>query len=265
MTMARALIVIPTLGERPRMLEDSILSVLSQGSIARCLVVVPEAASQAVDLVTRLGVEWVKDPGGGIAAATNAGIRAHRGEEFYGWLGDDDLLKPGALEKLSRALDTAPLAVLAYGGCDYILEDGQVIGTSRAGPLASWLLAWGPDLIPHPGTLFRLRRFEDSGLYDEQLRYTFDLDALLRLKARGELVCTSDVVSAFRWHPESLTVANRRASSAESILVKKRHLPPALRLIHGVWSYPVALASAMAARLLTERAKALMARKAQNV
>jgi hypothetical protein len=49
-------------------------------------------------------------------------------------------------------------------------------------------------------------------------------------------------------HPDSLTVANRRASSLEAEAVKRSHLPGALRPVSYLWSYPVRWASALAAK-----------------
>jgi len=62
------------------------------------------------------------------------------------------------------------------------------------------------------------------------------------------------VLSArFRWHPDSATVADRAASSREAMAVKRRHLPQWLRPLSGVWNYPVAWASAVAAFHLTKK------------
>jgi hypothetical protein len=174
-------------------------------------------------------------------------------------MGDDDLFRPGGLGRLKALLDAAPDAVLAYGGCDYIDPEGRVIGTSRAGRVAQWLLPWGPDLIPHPGTMIRLDPLRAIGCFQPDLKYAMDLDAFLKLRRHGRFVWTTESVSAFRWHPDSLTVANRAASSAESELAKARHLPQLLRPFEPVWRYPVRWASSLAARGVSRRAKRLAA------
>jgi GT2 family glycosyltransferase len=256
MTKARVLVVLPTLGKRLSFLEESLASIREQGTIARCVVVSP-ASPEVKKLVKRFGASWVEDPATGIAAAVNAGLQARVDEEFYAWMGDDDVFRPGALGLLSGLLDANDDAVLAFGGCDYILDSGQVIGTNTAGRWANFLLPWGPDLIPHPGTVIRLNDLMAIGGFDETLTFTLDLDAFLRLRKRGRFVPTRQVVSAFRWHPDSLTVANRAASSAEAIMVKARSLPPGLRPVHWLWNYPVAFASTCAAWLLARRARAV--------
>lgn len=257
MATARVLVVLPTLGERPELLQKSLESIAAQGELAHCVLVAPRGATPARKLAASFGATVVEDPATGIAAAVNAGIQARQGEEFYAWLGDDDLLRPGALATLIALLDQQPAAVLAFGGCDYILEDDTVIATSQAGALARWLLPWGPDLIPHPGTLIRLDALEEIGGFDESLKFTLDLDAFLRLRPAGDFAHTRQTVSAFRWHPDSLTVSDRKGSSREAMAVKVRHLPEPLKPLHWLWNYPVWWASEVAAWLLGQRARAL--------
>lgn len=257
MTKARVLVVLPTLGQRPELLRLSLDSIALQGDLVRCVVVAPPGATTVQDLATEYGVDWVPDPAAGISAAVNAGIAKRSGEEFYAWLGDDDLYRTGGLQKLVDLLDHNPGAVVAYGACEYILHDGRTLAVSGAGRLARWLLPWGPDLIPHPGAMVRLDDLVAIGGFDETLTFTLDLDAFLRLRQRGSFVHTTDVVSAFRWHPDSLTVSDRRGSSLEAIAVKARHLPGWLRPLHGLWNYPVWWASEAAAWVLVRRARAL--------
>jgi GT2 family glycosyltransferase len=256
MTTPRVLVVLPTMGQRLVFLEQALRSISEQGPLARCVVVSPPSG-EVEKLAKKYGAQWREDPAFGIAAAVNVGLRAREGEEFYAWLGDDDLFRPGALKTLTDLLDAHKEAVLASGACDYILDSGKVIAVNQAGALGRFLLPWGPDLIPHPGTVVRLDDLEAIGGFDESLRFTLDLDAFLKLRRRGKFVFTKDVVSAFRWHPDSLTVSDRWGSSQEAMTVKVRHLPSLLRPIAWVWNYPVAWASAVAAWLLVRRARLL--------
>ena len=255
-TTRRVLVVLPTLGDRLSLLEESLSSVKNQGTIARCVVVSPDNAA-VKKLCTKYGAEWVSDPAGGIAAAVNRGVGQRKDEEFYAWMGDDDLFRPGALQELVRLLDENHDAVLASGACDYILDSGKVLATNSAGWWGRFLLPWGPDLIPHPGTLVRMQDLVAIGGFDAALRFTLDLDAFLRLRTRGRFVFTSRIVSAFRWHPDSLTVSDRAGSSKEAMAVKVRHLHPLLRPFHWLWNYPVWWASTVAAALLVRKARRL--------
>lgn len=250
MSDSRILVVLPTLGERLDTLAETLRSVDAQREqVSLTLaVIVPASAVRARDLASAHGAVIVDDPATGISAAINAGLTVRTTEEFYAWIGDDDLFRPGGLRRLQGLLDADDRNVLAFGGCDYIDPGGTTLWVSNYGALARMLLAWGPDLIPHPGTMIRLDDLEAVGGFDDSLKYAMDLDAFLSLRARGRFVSTRESVSAFRWHPDSLTVANRQKSSLESEAVKTRHLPAAVRPLSPIWNLPVRWASAFAAR-----------------
>lgn len=258
MLYSEILVVLPTLGDRLDTLAETLASVEAQrADVPLTLVVVaPPAAVEARELAARSGAVVVDDPREGISAAINRGLAARTTEQYYAWIGDDDLFRPGGLARLRSLLEEHSDAVLAYGGCDYIDPEGRTLWVSNAGRLAQFLLPWGPDLIPHPGTMVRLDALEAIGGFDVRLRFAMDLDAFLSLRSHGRFVCTRASVSAFRWHPDSLTVANRRNSSLESEAVKRRHLPRWLQPVSALWVYPVRWASAMAAGRVSSRARA---------
>lgn len=223
------------------------------------VVVVPEHAQEARAIANRHGATLVDDPRRGLSAAVNVGIAARRDEEFYAWLGDDDLLCPDGLATLSGLLSADPGAVVAYGACTYIDGLGRRVTVSRAGDIASKILPWGPDLVPQPASLARLDALVAVGEYDESLRFAMDLDMFLRLKKRGRFLSTRREVAAFRWHEDSLTVANRGPSLAESEKVKRRYLPPYVRPLSPVWDVPVRWATRMAARQVNAKARRVAA------
>jgi GT2 family glycosyltransferase len=253
------LVVLPTLGDRLESLEETLDAVDAQrADVALTLVVIaPVGATDARAMAAARGAVVVDDPKEGISEAINRGLAARTTERYYAWIGDDDLFRPGGLATLRSILEAKHDAVLAFGGCDYIDPEGRTIMVSNAGRLATILLPWGPDLIPHPGTMVRLDALEAIGGFDRRLKYAMDLDAFLKLRAHGDFAWTRDSVSAFRWHPDSLTVANRLGSSREAESVKRRHLPAALRPISGLWHYPIRWASGYAANRVNARARAL--------
>lgn len=254
---ARILVVLPTLGDRLDTLRETLESIERQKKDVslRLVLVAPASADGARTLAHSFGATIVDDPKTGISDAINRGIAARESEEFYAWMGDDDLFRPGGLKTLQDLLDQHPDAIVSYGGCDYINPAGETAAEFRAGKFAQFLLPWGPDLIPHPGSMIRLDMLEAIGGFDPKLKYAMDLDAFLKLRKRGKFVCTKKPVSAFRWHPDSLTVANRRNSSLESEAVKAKHLPAAIRPIRFIWQYPIRWASALAAQRVSRQAR----------
>ena len=262
MSDPEVLVVLPTLGDRIDSLRETLASIeVQRAKVTLTLVVVaPPGAIEARELAASAGAVVVDDPRAGISAAINCGLAARTTECFYAWIGDDDLFRPGGLGTLRSILDSQPEAVLAFGGCDYIDPEGRTIAVSNAGALAVFLLPWGPDLIPHPGTMVRFDPLLAIGGFDTSLKFAMDLDAFLKLRKHGTFAWTRESVSAFRWHPDSLTVANRLASSTEAESVKRRHLPAPLRPLSPLWHYPIRWASSFAARRLNSVARALAAR-----
>lgn len=247
--------VVPTLGERLDTLAGALKSIADQDVAASIVMVTPESAREARAIGDRFGAVVLDDPGRGLAAAMNVGLTQNGDETFYAWLNDDDILLDGGLSLLRQLLESSPSAPVAYGACDYIDPGGRLIGTSRMGPWAARILPWGPDLIPMPATLTRIAAARDAGGYDESLRYAMDLDLLRKLQRVGPFACTRTSVAAFRWHPDSLTVANRRASVGEAEAVKRRHLPPWMQPAAPLWNVPVRWATYAVARGVSRRAR----------
>ncbi|KGJ72196.1 hypothetical protein GY21_17030 [Cryobacterium roopkundense] len=256
MSSSNILVVLPTLGDRIDSLRETLEAINHQrNDVALTLALVaPAGATEARAMAAEYGAVVIDDPKTGISAAINCGLAARTTERYYAWIGDDDLFRPGGLKRLQAMLDQDPAAVLAFGGCEYIDPTGKKLALSNAGPLATFLLAWGPDLIPHPGTMIRLDALQAIGGFDVTLKYAMDLDAFLKLRSHGKFISTRVPVSAFRWHPDSLTVANRLSSSLESEAVKRRHLPVPLRPLSPIWNYPIRWASSFAARRVSAQA-----------
>lgn len=253
MSQTRVLIVIPTLGQRLGTLADSIDSIKTQSTVADIVVVSPDIQEVRM-LLDAKGVKWRDDPGSQ-AAAINAGVQTNEPYEFVTWLNDDDLLEPESLTRTTAALDRDPTAVLAFGACRYIDEHGHNLWISRAGSWAPRILKWGPDLVPQPGMLIRRSAWETVGGVDESLRFAFDLDLLLRLQPYGKFIDVDAVVSSFRWHADSLTVADRTRSLDESEMVKRRALSATARTFAWLWERPIRLATRVAAAEVSRRAR----------
>lgn len=253
MAHARVLIVVPTLGRRPALLEHTLRSIRTQSTPADVIVVGPDTADLR-RAAEEHGAGWLPDPGSQ-TKAINLGL-AHVAphHEFVNWLNDDDLLEPGSLEATTRALDGNLRATVAYGACRYIDEAGRELWVSRAGPWATRILSWGPDLIPQPGMLIRRSAWEQVGGVDESYRFAFDFDLLLKLRKIGPLVDVGQIVSSFLWHADSLTVGDRTANLQESERAKRAALSPTARRVAWMWEGPVRVATRAAAWEVNRRA-----------
>src|SRR4051794_36527417 len=213
---ARVLLVVPTTGRRPELLERTLNSLVDQpGESADIVVVAPVDATAARQLVADrivggYPVRVIDDPGRGLAAAVNAGFAAAGPGHRYGnWIGEDDVLLPGALRVACAELDAHPDAVLVYGDCQHVDSDGEYLFTTRTGRNPGWLMTWGPDLLSQPAALFRLDALARVGHLDEGLQHAMDLDLLLKLRRAGRFVATNRTLAGFHRTGDRVDAAQR--------------------------------------------------------
>jgi len=253
--LARVLLVIATLGQRPEYLEQTIASIKDQLIPVDLVLVAPIGNQHVQDLAATMEIPLLPDPGS-LPEAINAGAAALKPQHDYiNWLNDDDLLDPNNIHKVVAALDNNPKASVAFGHCRYIDTQGQELWVSRTGKLAPLVLPWGPDLIPQPGMLVRVSDWKKVEGVDPSYSLAFDLDLLLKLKKVGLLIAVPEIVSSFRWHPDSLTVDDRTRNLVESERAKRSALPQAVRALTPLWDYPMRVAIRFAAKRVTKKAQ----------
>lgn len=230
-------IVVPTLGTRPDYLEQNLRSIRAAGD-AHIAVVAPKSFDVTKLKAAGLIDQFIEDPEKGLAEAINLGFeQLPESIELINWLGDDDLLTEGSLEKTSAALVSNVRASFVFGACDYIDDKGNKIWANKSGPWAVALLRVGPDLIPQPGALFRRETFNEVGQLSSKFGWAFDFDLFIKLSKVGKGIYLPETLAAFRWHPDSLSVGLRKKSVAEASTVRKSHLPAWLRPISPLWEW----------------------------
>lgn len=226
-------IVIPTLGTRPEFIQSCVDSVQGAGST----VIAISCPDTARENLADQGIEpdiWISDTGGGAAAAINAAVSSFDSNvRFVGWIGDDDLLMPGSIDRAVGAFN--PSTVVVYGGCKYINDSNDQLFVNRSGRFAHWLMRVGPNLLPQPGSLIRRSTWDEIGGLDEALKWTFDLDFFLKARRKGKLVFIPEVLAAFRWHEDSLTAGSRDGSVNEASKVRLRNMSPVARSFARGW------------------------------
>lgn len=236
----RILIVIPTLGTRIETLRRTLTSIQQQDGVRVDVVIVsktrtPELTAIAANFQANIFIHQ-----GHISEALNVGFAEARKEHRYAsWLGDDDMLRPGALANASTFLEQNPKAVAYYGSCDYVDIRGTLLFSRRPPPKAPALLQFVPGLIKQEACLFRISALVEAGGLDERLKYTMDLDLLLRLRRLGPFVKSDHVHAAFCWHSGSLTIANRMDSFNEAQSVQDKHARGIIRMLYRLLRYPI--------------------------
>ena len=248
-------IVVPTLGKRPEYLNQCLTSIREAGD-AFVVLVAPKSFDSSQQQLAGLINEHIIDLERGLPEAINSGFTSMPKDVSYlNWLGDDDLLTPGALRKSSKVLEQDAALAMVFGSCDYIDPEGSRLWTNKSGQWAVPLLRFGPDLIPQPGALFRRDAFESAGGLDPRWDWAFDFDLFIKLSKEGKIKFIDETLASFRWHPDSLSVEFREKSVDEASAVRISHLPSILRLVSALWEFPVRQATRLAGRRLDALAR----------
>jgi glycosyltransferase involved in cell wall biosynthesis len=251
----RTAVVVPTLGQRPEYLGQSLASIRAAGE-AWILIVAPASFDASGLIAQGLADDKVDETGRSLPAAIEQGFASlPESVQYLSWLGDDDVLSPGSLVATSEFLDGHPRTSAVYGRCDYIDEKNRLVWSNRSGAWAAPLLRIGPDLIPQPGSLFRRSSYLKTKGLRTDLGWAFDLDIFLQLAGVGRLSYLGRTLASFRWHADSLSVGQRRDSVREASQVRREYLPAWLRPISGLWELPVQWATYRAGDVVIREAK----------
>ena len=143
-------------------------------------------------------IQVLRQPNQGLTAASNAGLRAARGE-FLVRVDADDELEPRGIEELTRTLDQHPGAAAVY--CDR-LEINEAEGVERPTDL-SWLNIYQ---VIAPGVMFRLKRVLEAGLY--RPFYWEEHDLMIRLLQKHPLHYHPMRLYRYYLHGDNMTASD---------------------------------------------------------
>jgi len=241
------------MGTRSEFLRQSLASIRSAGN-ATIHIVAPESAKLASMLDPSSYDALIVDPGTGLSAAIDVGLRSFSPRvQYINWLGDDDLLTEGSLDHALSVLAGNPSIALVYGGCEYIDGDGKSLWLNKSGSYAKYLMRCGPQLVPQPGSLMRRDIYEQIGGLNHGYKWAFDLDSLIRISRVGKLQFTPRTLAKFRWHEGSLSVGGRNGSVAEASTIRAAALPRGIRPLAPLWEAPIRRIILRAGNRLTVR------------
>jgi hypothetical protein len=223
-------VIIPTTFNRLSYLQKTIesISLLDLGQI---LIILPrdfelngvnqfiQANFDKGDLTSRIFI--MHQSGQGIANAINTGFK-NISEEIViaSWIGDDDYILAPSLDIGVNFLRLNPNYVGTFGKCKYINEKDEDVWENNFGNLSFMLTKFGPNLVPQPGSFFRLSALQQVNFVSEKFSNSFDHDLYLKLMKVGKLKFFNEPFGVFRWHSDSVSVKKRGNLCFESGLVR---------------------------------------------
>lgn len=231
----RITVVTPTLNQS-RFIERTLLSVLDQRGSFQLEYLVQDGGSTdgTLDILRRYQgrLDWRSEPDAGQADAVNRALRRATGD-VVGWVNSDDLLRPGALERVARAFEQHQEAMWLHGGCDIVDEADR--------PIRRWIASYKAlrcrrysrrsllleNFVSQMTVFWRREALAAAGYLDPTLHLSFDYEYWLRLSLLGDPLYLAEPLAAFRWYPTSKSGAGFvRQQFQEDHQVFLRHAPP---------------------------------------
>jgi len=240
-------IVTPSFNQA-RFLEATIQSVLSQDYPRIEFIIVDGGSTDgSVDIIKKYADKlawWVSEKDRGQTDAINKGFARATGQ-ILAWLNSDDTYEPRAVGQAVKFLLEHREVGMVYADCNYINEDGRVIGKFPAAQTDLARLRRGYVHIPQQTMFFRAELWSSL---DPSFYFAMDYDLWTRIAFRAELKYLAGQTWAnFRIHtsgktiaaddrcwPEMIRVHYRDGGSFLSPIVAKYYIR---KLIAPLWSW----------------------------
>ena len=224
-----------------RYLEATIQSVLEQDYPRIEYIIVDGGSSDgSVDVIKKYAGRlawWVSEQDKGQTDAINKGFNRASGE-ILAWLNSDDTYNPGAVSAAVKYLTENPDVAMVYADCNYINEQGGVIGKFNSAQTDHRRLREGYVHIPQQTMFFRANYWQELGPLDPSFYFAMDYDLWTRIASRAPIKYLAGQTWAnFRIHtsgkttsaddrcwPEMLRVHYRDGGGFFSIIVAKYYL-----------------------------------------
>ena len=190
---------------------------------------------------------WVSEKDKGQTDAINKGFARATGD-ILAWINSDDTYEPGAVSAAVNYLQEHPEVGMVYADCNFINEQGRVIGKFGSAQTDYRRLRRGYVHIPQQTMFFRADLWRQVGPLDPSFYFAMDYDLWTRLAARTELkYLPGQVWANFRLHtsgktiaaddrcwPEMVRVHYRDGGSFFSVIVAKYYIR---KLVAPLWNW----------------------------
>lgn len=133
------------------------------------------------------------------------------------WLNSDDTLLPGALHKAVKYLQEHPAVGIVFGDTLFTQADGTPIKRSKPRGKFDYreFVLKCENPIAQPSAFIRRSVVLDVGLLDPFYYYFMDWDFWLRAGVRHRIEYFPELLSTYRLHPDSKTVAQAVKAAPE--------------------------------------------------
>lgn len=223
--LPRITVVTPSYNQG-KFLEETILSVINQDyPNLEYFIVDGGSTDNSVDIIKKYEDKidwWVSEPDKGQSDAINKGFSRSTGG-ILAYLNSDDTYVDNALINVGEFFKSNSGVDVFYGNAAVIDDKGRKIGVWKTIKYDFHIHLYGCPIILQPSAFWRRRSFFDTGGLDDNLHFAMDGDLWLRMSKSGAKFYYSDIIlSNFRVHNQSKSVATKKEQLIESLSVRQR-------------------------------------------
>jgi glycosyltransferase involved in cell wall biosynthesis len=200
-------------------LRDTIESVLAQDYPNIELVVLNDGSTDNTEEILKEytgRIKWETQPNMGQTATINKGWQQTSGE-IITWLNSDDTFLPGGVRIGVQYLLDHPETAIVFGDTMLTEADGTHLYASPPQPPFDYMrfLANCNNTVSQPSTFIRRTVLEKAGELDSKFYYFMDWDFWMRAGLYFKIDHITDILSTYRLHAESKTVAQALKAAPE--------------------------------------------------
>ncbi|MBA3393834.1 MAG: glycosyltransferase [Deltaproteobacteria bacterium] len=176
-------------------------------------------------------IEWISERDSGQIDAINKGLRAVTGD-IVGWVNSDDVLMPGALQRVARAFADHPQVEWVHGRCVIIDEHDREIRKlvslykhfrCKNHTFENLLTE---NYVSQMTAFWRRSVHDEIGYLDPTHDLAFDYDLFLKLAHRGDPIYLDDPVACFRMYDTSKSGAGYVAQVEQANTIASQYTQP---------------------------------------
>lgn len=233
--------------QQQRFLDAAMRSVLEQRYVDLEYIVIDGGSTDGSQAVIERHADrlhyWVSEPDSGQTDALIKGFRRSTAT-LQGWLCSDDLLLPGALDKVCQYFADHPDVDAVYGDSLWIDAAGHYLRPKKEMAFNRFTFLFDHNYISQPSMFWRRSLYEKVGGLDDRFNLAMDADLWERFSRHTRIAHMSAYLSCMRYYPQQKTRAMRPRSMQE-VKVISRRASLAARIL-----WPILHASARVHRIL---------------
>ena len=164
---------------------------------------------------------WLSEPDSGQTDALIKGFNLARGE-IQGWLCSDDLLLPGALDRVNAFFQRHPEVQAVYGDALWIDARGRFIRPKKEIAFNRFIFLHDHNYIPQPSMFWRRSLYDAVGGLDPRFNLAMDGDLWERFSRHTRIAHLPYYLSCMRFYPEQKTRAMKPRGRTEEAIIRTR-------------------------------------------